>query len=309
MLKFEYDGYKNTGSQAFGFAVADPAGTDSDLLYTGTDIVDADATVYVDGSSVAGHSISAPSGAYKSITLAQAQTNGDNIFIVIHDASGTVYRDTIIMVRTVKKIGQIIIDPTNIGGNTTGLTVTGVGTAAAITATGGTTATSDISGRLGGVLTSHVLTYGTISAAVDSTHAALENKTGTSTSDDYYNGAIIALTGGTGAGQARVIIDYVGSTKRAEITAAHPWATPPGIDTTYIIVPGADVWNQSLAELTSLPTPTDAAGPKLQLIFQRFAFKVTEDVTTQKWYNSSGTEVFSRTVDDDGTTQTINALT
>jgi hypothetical protein len=60
--------------------------------------------------------------------------------------------------------------------------------------------------------------------------------------DDYYNGCIVRTTGGTGGGggsgslnnQARIITDYVGSTKVATIEPN--WETNPSSDTTFDIL-------------------------------------------------------------------------
>lgn len=57
-----------------------------------------------------------------------------------------------------------------------------------------------------------------------------------SATDDFYNGNLIHITGGTGAGQARVISDYVGSSKVASV--AENWATNPSSDSVFQIVPG-----------------------------------------------------------------------
>lgn len=59
--------------------------------------------------------------------------------------------------------------------------------------------------------------------------------------DSYYDGQIIAITAGTGAGQARIIGSYVGSTKVATLTEA--WsATPPATGaSTYTLIPMSDV--------------------------------------------------------------------
>jgi hypothetical protein len=43
--------------------------------------------------------------------------------------------------------------------------------------------------------------------------------------DDFYNGCIIYIHNGTGAGQARVLTDYDGSTRQASVTPG--WATNP----------------------------------------------------------------------------------
>jgi len=76
------------------------------------------------------------------------------------------------------------------------------------------------------------LTYrvtGTAQAG-DATHitlAATANPT-----NDHYNGFVITITGGTGAGQTKTIVDYVGATCVAEVSA---WATNPDNTSTYSI--------------------------------------------------------------------------
>ncbi len=54
--------------------------------------------------------------------------------------------------------------------------------------------------------------------------------------DDFYNGALIFLVGGTGIGQARTIIDYVGATKVATVAT---WATNPASGSVFVILPSA----------------------------------------------------------------------
>ena len=57
---------------------------------------------------------------------------------------------------------------------------------------------------------------------------------GASAVDDFYNNAAVAIISGTGAGQARQITDYVGSTKVATVDTA--WATNPDATSVYWIV-------------------------------------------------------------------------
>lgn len=56
-----------------------------------------------------------------------------------------------------------------------------------------------------------------------------------STVDDTYNGGVITITSGTGAGQFRDITDYVGSTKTVTVNSA--WSPTPDATSTYSIVP------------------------------------------------------------------------
>lgn len=65
-----------------------------------------------------------------------------------------------------------------------------------------------------------------------STTITLES--GESSADDFYNGSVILLTGGTGASQYRQITDYNGTTKVATVDSA--WGTNPDSSTTYQIM-------------------------------------------------------------------------
>jgi hypothetical protein len=63
-----------------------------------------------------------------------------------------------------------------------------------------------------------------------------------STTDDVYNGSLIYLSTSTGAGQARLITDYVGSTRVATVEPA--WSVTPGSGSVYKVIPfGATPWN------------------------------------------------------------------
>lgn len=53
--------------------------------------------------------------------------------------------------------------------------------------------------------------------------------------DNFYKYAMVMIVGGTGAGQVRTILDYVGSTKVA--TVAKNWATNPDNTSVFVILP------------------------------------------------------------------------
>lgn len=57
---------------------------------------------------------------------------------------------------------------------------------------------------------------------------------GASSTDDYYNDAVVVITGGAGAGQARQITDYTGSTRVATVDAN--WVTNPDNTSTYAVI-------------------------------------------------------------------------
>ena len=58
--------------------------------------------------------------------------------------------------------------------------------------------------------------------------------TNASSTDDFYNGALVVVTGGTGVGQVRRITDYVGSTRVATVDAN--WVTNPDSTSRYRII-------------------------------------------------------------------------
>jgi hypothetical protein len=62
-------------------------------------------------------------------------------------------------------------------------------------------------------------------------------RSGASAVDDFYNGGLVFIVGGTGAGQANVVDDYVGATKVA--TVARTWKIQPDGTSVYVIYPGA----------------------------------------------------------------------
>jgi hypothetical protein len=62
---------------------------------------------------------------------------------------------------------------------------------------------------------------------------------GAAATDNFYQDAVIVLTGGTGAGQSRAIQSYVGSTKVATIFPA--WTTNPDATSTFTLIPFGQV--------------------------------------------------------------------
>jgi hypothetical protein len=89
---------------------------------------------------------------------------------------------------------------------------------------------SAVSGNITLTTTSSKHDTGTAQAG---TSTSITLKSSSSSSDDYFNGLYITITGGTGAGQVRIITDYVGSTKVATVDRA--WTTAPNSSSTYSI--------------------------------------------------------------------------
>lgn len=73
--------------------------------------------------------------------------------------------------------------------------------------------------------------------------------------DDFYNGSYLLLASGTGAGQVRTIIDYVGATKVA--TIAPNWSTNPDATSVFVVLGGGgsvnvQAWRGSEVSVVSI---------------------------------------------------------
>jgi hypothetical protein len=82
----------------------------------------------------------------------------------------------------------------------------------------------------------HPLAHGTV-AGVGASTITLDGDA--AATNNYYDGAIVQILTGTGAGQSRIISSYVGATKVATLTEA--WATQPNGASKYSILPLGDV--------------------------------------------------------------------
>lgn len=96
------------------------------------------------------------------------------------------------------------------------------------------TATDNQDSATGGIVGNAVMTNGTAQAGAAT---SITLASGASATNGLYDPGVILLTGGTGVGQARNILDYVGSTKVATVDKA--WRTNPDSTTTYVVQPGA----------------------------------------------------------------------
>jgi hypothetical protein len=79
-----------------------------------------------------------------------------------------------------------------------------------------------------------------------STSTTIKFDAGASSTNDFYNNDLVYTTGGTGAGQARKILDYVGS---STVTATvRAWTTTPDNTTTFAILPDTSAWDDVTAD-------------------------------------------------------------
>ncbi len=102
--------------------------------------------------------------------------------------------------------------------------------------------TTDLDAR--GITTSNVaqtvnsalmLNYnGTCRVIGSPTTSQIQLGTDASSENDFYNGAVVKLTAGTGIGQDRRINSYVGATRIGDLDA--PWVTPPDATSKVVIL-------------------------------------------------------------------------
>lgn len=135
---------------------------------------------------------------------------------------------------------------------------------------------------------------------------------GASSVDDFYNGALVAIVAGTGAGQARVIRDYVGATKVA--TVGRAWATAPDATSVFVILPGgdvqldpngvADVWGYTETAEPSGPIASLASMLSILQHFKRWAFnRGTATTDARTTYKDNSVDILeTQSFSSDGTT-------
>ena len=104
------------------------------------------------------------------------------------------------------------------------------------------------------------VTIRTGTAQAGSTANTIKLDSGASAVNGIYNGAVVFLTGGTGLGQTRRIIGYVGSTKVATVDSN--WVTTPDGGTTFEIDAFANnqIVNEGVAQAGGASTITLAVG-------------------------------------------------
>ena len=95
----------------------------------------------------------------------------------------------------------------------------------------------------------------TAQAGADETASAMASITldaSASASDDAYNGQVLRLNGGTGSGQIRHIIDYVGATKLAYVN--RDWDTTPDATSEFLVSDGM-VFDKTPNEVLEIRRP------------------------------------------------------
>jgi hypothetical protein len=293
------------------FVVPVPGATSPDLFYTGAAVWAgaAESKISKDGGAFADTTndpVQITGGLY-SLALTVAEMQHSQAFIILHDTGGAV-RDVLLRTRTELLLGNVDIDAASGSkSNTSALKLTGFGTGHGLEAIKGATG-RDISG----VIAQHFVREGLAQAGGGAAEIKLDS--GASATDNWYNTLVCDLVSGTGAGQSRVGIAYNGTTKILTVDAA--WNQNPDGTTRFCLRGSSRTWevpNLVIAgvasELAAVPTAGAPAGQKLQFVFQRFGFKITQTATIQTWFKSdSSTSLGTRSVSDSGSVQTIAKL-
>jgi len=296
------------------FVVPAPAGSSSNLFYTGAPVwagVGECKISKVTGGDtpVAGAFTDTDSDPAQvgtqlySLALTAIEMQCDQAFIVLTELGATAARDVLLRVRTHQQLGSVDIDSAaGQKANTSAFKVVGYQAGHGIEAIGGAT------GRdIDGIMAQHFVRVNT--AQTHGVAAEIKLDAGAVATNDFYNSLICDLIAGTGAGQSRVIIDY---TSARIATLDSGWSQNPDNTTVFALRGGSRTWELPNvgAELSLVPGALASGGLKLQLLFQRFAFKVTQTAITQTWFQAPPTAVSwaSKSVNDDGATQELGAL-
>lgn len=322
MQTLQFDGQYNQ-AKTISFTLKTVALAGSDYYYTGTAPTTHSSTanlkdiyVYKDGGAGAVSANGAArigSSKVYTLQLTAGEMSAEVIDIVISTANSAArdYRDQHIQIRTAQRLSELDVDASQMSGNVNGITAIGVGSGAGIYAQAGATG-ADIDA----VLASNWLRVGTCYNAPSSADY-IKLDSGADTADEFYTGCLVAIIGGMGAGQARIAISYVGgaagvnsaaTTKQIKVDT--PWSTSPDSTSVFALSPGPRTWEMAAPNTPlTLPTSTGKYGDFLRLLFQRFAFRITQDAQYQSWYNEAGDAVqFSREVYDDGSLQELKKL-
>lgn len=195
-----------------------PSQASSHIFQSNPTLAAGDAKVSIDGGALANlttlPAVTPASSKMVKVTLSAAEMNGDNITVVMSDASGAEWRDVIINIQTATQ--QIDDIP---------------GSAAIADAVWD----EAISGHVTSATFGHAVQMVRHATAQAGAAGTITLDASASSVDDRYNGCLVAIISGTGAGQVRLITDYVGSTKVASVTPN--FDTAPGATSIFTIYP------------------------------------------------------------------------
>jgi hypothetical protein len=119
----------------------------------------------------------------------------------------------------------------------------------------GETLSSAVAGSVVGEIASGTMQPIRSGTAQAGTASTITLDAGASAVNNFYRPALIHITAGTGAGQARWGMEYVGSTR--VLTVSPDWATSPSSDSVFVIYP---IPNALLADVLDIEGATNSYG-------------------------------------------------
>jgi hypothetical protein len=213
---------KNT---AYSFEVALTSQADTDIFQTSPTLATGDVTVSKDGDSFTNigtlPSEIASTGVLTT-TLTTDEMNADRIAVLFHDAAGDEWQDLLVTIHTVTT-NQMDDLPASSA-------IADAVWDELLTGAAHNTATS--AGRRLRDLAGVSITSGTAQSGTDNSVVLEDGEA--STTDNIYNQNLIAIIGGTGAGQCRLITEYDGDTLTAMVD--REWDVNPSSDSEYQVI-------------------------------------------------------------------------
>jgi len=206
----------------YAFNVALVSQADTDIFRVNPTLAVGDVKVSLDGGSLNNITVlptAIDAGALLAVDLSIAEMTADRIVVVFSDAAGAEWQDQLFMIETETiQINEL---------------------AAAVWDEGLTGATHNVptsAGRRLRALASVAVRTETAQAGTANT---ITLDAGASGTDNMYLGDVIIITGGTGIGQTKTIVDYDGGTQIA--TVRGEWVTNPANDSDFTIVANSDI--------------------------------------------------------------------
>ena len=230
------DGDLVTGAAGLDSEVSKDQGTFADCTNEATEIATASGMYYLD--------------------LTSTEMNADCVSVIVK--TSTSGAKTTVLVFYPAETGDIPANVTAFGGtagtfsggrpevNTTHAAGTAWGSGAVTAASLAADAAAEIADAVWDEARSGHTTDGTFGQVNQAVRSGTAQGGGTSTitldasasaTDDLYNGCVVWIVAGVGAGQAGVITDYVGSTKVA--TVDNNWRTNPDNTSVFVLLPGS----------------------------------------------------------------------
>lgn len=312
--------------------------TDAEAPFTGTAPLTADIWISKDGAATANatNAFTAVSNGVYTWVATAAEMQATRLCVNVYDATASaIFKPVSILIQTKLQLGQIDVNATQIGGNVSAMSLTGVGTGAGLFGTSATptgsgarftsthsagAAALQCGGNGGaGIEATSTGLYG-IKANGGGTSAGLYCTASGASAIEAAGGSATGAHGikaygstadshgilGTGAGTGAGIAGLGGNTAGSGIAGVG--GTSGG---GFVVAAGSGGVLSNIFDtvLTSEPTTafaaTDTYGKSISRLMRRFYNKVTQTVSQQKQYRDDSTTVVdTMAVSDDATTQT-----